>query len=260
MIMLLLFSCEGYNKLLKSQDPELKYSYAKKYFNQKKFTKSASLLESVVHYYRGRPEGEEVLYMIAQSYYGQKDYGTASEYFKAYWNLYPRGEFTELSKYYSFYGLYLQSPDARLDQTPTHEAISQILLFLEDYPQSEQSVNAKEILFELQDKLAYKEYRAAKLYYDLGTFMGNNYRACVLTADNVLKIYPFTNYREELYYLKIKSKHELAIVSDNELIQGRYRDVVDEYYNYMNEFPEGKYVKEVKKYFDYANSRIEKKF
>ena len=54
----------------------------------------------------------------------------------------------------------------------------------------------------------------------------------------------------------IRSKYELALVSVDEKLQGRYREVVDEYYNYMNEYPEGKYVKEVKRYFDYANKRI----
>ena len=38
--------------------------------------------------------------------------------------------------------------------------------------------------------------------------------------------------------------------------QGRYRDVVDEYYNYMNEYPEGNYVKQVTKFYDYASKRI----
>ena len=37
---------------------------------------------------------------------------------------------------------------------------------------------------------------------------------------------------------------------------GRYRDVVDEYYNYMNEYPEGNYVKQVTKFYDYASKRI----
>ena len=41
-----------------------------------------------------------------------------------------------------------------------------------------------------------------------------------------------------------------------EKLQGRYREVVDEYYNYMNEYPEGKYVKQVQKFYDYASKRI----
>lgn len=257
-VMMMLFSsCGEYNKLLKSQDADLKYSYAKKYFNQKKYVRSATLLEEVVQYYRGRTEAEESLYLLAQSYYGQKDYVTASEYFKTYYNTYPKGEFAELARYYSAYGLYLDSPDPRLDQTQTYESISQFLIYLEYYPQSERAKEAQDILFELQEKLAYKEYLAAKLYFNLGTYLGNNYGACVITAENALKSYPDTKYREELVYLIVCSKYEVAVVSVDERLQGRYREVVDQYYNYMNEFPEGKYVKQITKYFDYANSKIE---
>jgi outer membrane protein assembly factor BamD len=260
LMMLLLSSCGEYNKLLKSQDADLKYSYAKKYFNEKKYVKSATLLEEIVQYFRGRTEAEESLYLLAQSYYGQKDYVTASSYFTTYYNTYPKGEFTELARFYAAYGLYLDSPDTRLDQTQTHESIRQFLLYMEYYPQSERAAQAQDILFELQEKLANKEYLAAKLYYNLGTYMGNNYLACVITADNALKSYPDTKYREDLIYLMVAAKYELAIVSIEERLQGRYREVVDEYYNYMNEYPEGKYIRQVKKYFEYANNKIEKNY
>ena len=71
-----------------------------------------------------------------------------------------------------------------------------------------------------------------------------------------MKNYPYSKYREEFMYLILRSKYELALVSYEEKLQGRYREVVDEYYNYMNEYPEGKYVKQVQKFFDFANKRI----
>lgn len=54
----------------------------------------------------------------------------------------------------------------------------------------------------------------------------------------------------------IRAKYELALVSVEEKLQGRYRDVVDEYYTYVNEYPEGRFLKQVTKYFEYANKRI----
>jgi len=249
-------SCGEYNKILKSTDYELKYSYAKKYFNEKNYTKAATLLEEVVAILKGTPSAEESLYLLAQSYYGQKDYQTAAAYFNTYYTTYPRGEFSELARFYSGYGLSLDSPDPRLDQTQTYEALAQLQLYLEYYPQSERAYQAQEILFELQEKLAYKELLGAQLYYNLGTYMGNNYLSCIITVDNALRDYPYSKYREEFIYLKIRSKYELALVSVTDRLQGRYRDVVDEYYNYTNEFPEGKYTRQVQRFFDYANRHI----
>ena len=256
MIAVLFSSCGEYNKILKSTDYELKYSYAKKYFNMKEFTKSATLLEELVPIYKGTASAEESLYLLAQSYYGQKDYLTASQYFNTYYTTYPKGEYTELARYYSGYGLYLDSPDPRLDQTQTYKAIAELQLYLEYYPQSERAKEAQNIMFELQEKLAFKELLATRLYCNLGTYMGNNFQSSVITAQNALKNYPYSKYREEFMYYVIQSKYELAMVSVEEKLQGRYRDVVDEYYNYMNEYPEGKYVKQVKKFYDYASKRI----
>ena len=114
MMTVLLSSCGEYNKILKSTDYELKYSYAKKYFNAKQYSKSATLLDELVTIFKGTAYAEESLYLLAQSYYGQKDYQTASQYFETYYTTYPKGEFTELSRFYSGYGLYLDSPDPRL--------------------------------------------------------------------------------------------------------------------------------------------------
>lgn len=256
MITVLLSSCGEYNKILKSTDYELKYSYAKKYFNAKQYSKSATILDELVTIFKGTAYAEESLYLLAQSYYGQKDYQTASQYFETYYNTYPKGEYTELSRYYSGYGLYLDSPDPRLDQAQTYRAIEQLQLYMEYYPQSERAAEAQKIMFDLQEKLAYKEMLATRLYYNLGTYGGNNYLSCVITAQNALKNYPYSKYREEFMYFIIRSKYELSLVSVDEKLQGRYRDVVDEYYNYMNEYPEGQYVKQVQKYYDYASKRI----
>ncbi|OAV66259.1 DNA uptake lipoprotein [Bacteroidales bacterium Barb6] len=256
LIAVLFSSCGEYNKVLKSTDAEHKYSYAKKYFNAKKYSKSATLLEELYTIFKGTVNAEESLYLLAQSYYGMTDYQTASQYFETYYTTYPNGEYTELSRYYSGYGLYLDSPEPRLDQTLTYKAIEQLQLYMEYYPQSERAEEAQNIMFELQEKLAHKELQAIRLYYNLGTYMGNNYLASVITAQNALRNYPYSKYREDFMYYIIRSKYELALVSVDEMLQGRYREVTDEYYNYTNEFPEGKYIRQIQRFYDYANKQI----
>ena len=62
MMTVLLSSCGEYNKILKSTDYELKYSYAKKYFNAKQYSKSATLLDELVTIFKGTAYAEESLY------------------------------------------------------------------------------------------------------------------------------------------------------------------------------------------------------
>ena len=56
---LLLVSCGEYNKILKSTDYELKYDYAKKAFERKKYMQAATLLEELVAIFKGTDRAEE---------------------------------------------------------------------------------------------------------------------------------------------------------------------------------------------------------
>ena len=262
LITILLSACSEYNKVLKNPDPEYRYTYAKKYFDQGKYSRSATILESLVGMFKGTSYAEESLYLLAQSYYKTKDYTTASQYFSTYYKTYPKGQYTELARYYSAYGLYLDSPDPRLDQSLTYKSMEQFQEFIEYFPQSERKEEAQAVLFELQEKLAYKELLAVRLYYNLGNYVigypfpGGNYTSCVITAQNALRTYPFSYYKEDFMYYSIRAKFDMANESIEEKKDLRYRDVIDEYYAYINDFPGGKYYKQVHKIFESAQKEL----
>ena len=246
---LLLTSCGEYNKLLKSTDYEYKYEAAKNYFANGQYTRASVLLNELIAILKGTDKAEESLYMLGMCYYNQKDYQTASQTFIQYYNVYPRGTFTELARFHAGKALYLDTPEPRLDQSGTYNAIQQLQLFLEYFPNSAKKEEAQNMVFALQDKLVMKEYMSARLYYNLGNYRGNNYLSCVITAQNALKDYPYTNLREELSILILRAKYELAVYSVDEKKTERYRETVDEYYAFKNEFPESKYLKDAERIF-----------
>lgn len=250
-----LSSCGEYNKLLKSTDYEYKYEAAKNYFAKGQYGRSATLLNELITILKGTDKAEESLYMLGMSYYNQKDYATAAQTFMTYYNTYPRGIFTELSRFHAGKALFLDTPEARLDQSGTYQAIQQLQMFLEYYPGSNKHQEAQDMMFELQDKLVYKELLSARLYYNLGNYLGNNFESCVITAQNALKDYPYTDYREDLSILVLRAKYEMAVNSVEDRKKDRYRETVDEYYAFKNEFPESKYLKEADKLFN-ASTKI----
>ena len=251
-----LSSCGEYNKILKSTDYEYKYEAAKNYFANGKYSKSATLLEDMLIQLKGTDKAEESLYMLAMSYYNQEDYSTSSHYFTTYYNTYPKGQFTELARFHAGKSLGLDTPEPRLDQSGTYKAIQELQMFMEYFPQSSKKQEAQDMIFALQDKLVLKELYSAKLYYNLGNYMGNNYESCVITAQNALKDYPYTDYREELSILILRARYEMAIYSVEDKKADRYRETVDEYYAFKNEFPESKYLKEAEKIFNESQKVI----
>ena len=140
-------SCGEYNKVLKSSDPNYKFEYAKKAFEERKYVQSATLLEDVVKVLKGTDKAEESLYLLGLSYYENKDYGSASTYFQTYYSHYPKGKYTELARFYSGYGYYLDSPEPQLDQTDTYKAIHELQKFLDYLPNSDKRNIAQNAIF-----------------------------------------------------------------------------------------------------------------
>lgn len=259
-----LSSCGEYNKVLKSTDYEYKYEAAKAYFAKGQNSRAATILEELIPIMKGTSNGEESLYMLAMTYYNQGDFVTASHYFNTYYTTYPRGTYIELARFHSGKALYLDTPEPRLDQSSTYKAIDELQMFLEYFPTSNRRDIAQNMIFELQDKLVEKEYLSAKLYYDLGSYTGNtvysstgnNYLAAVVTAQNILREYPYTQRREDLSILILRAKYDMAKESVLEKKAERMRETIDEYYAFKNEFPDSKYMKEVEAIFKDASKYV----
>ena len=263
-----LASCGEYNKVMKSTDYEYRYEAAKSYFGMGEHNKASVILEELIPIMKGTNNAEESLYMLAMCNYNMKDYVTASHYFTNYYSTYPSGRYAELARYNSGKALFLDTPEPRLDQSSTYKAIQELQIFMEYFPQSKFNTEAQMMIFNLQDKLVEKEYLSAQLYYDLGTYTGNtsytadmqvngnNFLACITTAQNILKDFPYSSMREEVSILLLRAKHKLGSESVLEKKEERMRDAIDEYYSFKNEFPESKYMKEVENIYKDASKYV----
>ena len=255
----LLTGCGEYNKVLKSTDYNYKFDYAKRAFELKKYAQTYTILEDCYTVFRGTDKAEESLYLIGLSYYENKDYVNSGSYFKQYYTQYPRGQYTELARFYSGYGYYLDSPDPQLDQTETVKAIEELQAFLDYFPKSDKVSIAQNAIFELQDKLVLKQLQNATLYYNLGNYMGNNYESCVITAKNAIKDYPYSKYKEQLEFLILKARYHEASESVDEKKEERFRTVVDEYYSFVNDYPDSEDRKEADNIFKIASKHVNDK-
>lgn len=238
LILPLLCSCGEYQKALKSKDYEYKFDYAKRAFDEKRYVQASTLLKECATVFKGSNKAEEVLYLLGLSEYENKDYISSGSYFKTYYTRYPKGKYAELARFYCGYGYYIDSPDPQLDQSTTIQAIQELQGFLDYFPRSDKISVAQQAIFELQDKLTLKQLQNAQLYYNLGTYRGNNFQSAIIVAQNAIKDYPYSKYKEDLELLVLKAKFQEADLSIDERKEDRFREVVDEYYNFINNYPD----------------------
>lgn len=244
---ILLSSCANeFNNVYKSNDWTFRYEFAKEKFAQHKFTQASTLFGDMINVMKGTDNAEECLFLYGLSAFNDKDYESAADIFKKYFATYPKGEYAEQASFLIGESLYNCSPEPRLDQSETYSAMRAYQDFMDVYPLSTKKETAQNRLYELQDKLVEKELHSAKLYYNLGTYFGNctsggnNYEACIVTSQNVLKDYPYTTLREDFAALIMKSKYQLAASSVEAKRLKRYQDAEDECYGFINEYPDSK--------------------
>ena len=241
LVLLFLCSCSEYNKLLKSRDFELQKTKALEYYAETKYAKTTELLRLILPRYRATEEGEELNWIYARSFYGMKDYMMAGSQFKLFVDQFPFGKYTEDAYYYAAYCDYLLSPRPALDQEYTREAIEGFYLFVTKYPNSPRTEECNRYITELENKLVEKNYKSARLYYDM-----REYKAAVVAIENSLKVFADSKHREEMMFLKLNSLYLYAVNSMPDRQRTRYQDTLDDYYSFIEEYPDSKYLRDVR--------------
>lgn len=235
---ILLSSCGEYQRAQKSQDYNYKFDFAKRAYEDKRYVQAATLLQECINVFKGSDKAEESLYLLGMSHFENKDYASSGAYLKTYYSRYPKGKYAEAARFFCGYGYYLDSPDPQLDQSETIKAIEELQAFLDYFPRSDKVSIAQNAIFEMQDKLTLKQLQNAQLYYNLGNYMGNNYESAVIVARNAVKDYPYSKYKEDLEMLILKARYQEAANSIEERKADRFRDVIDEYYSFINNYPD----------------------
>ena len=234
-------SCKSqYELLLNSNDIDAKYDAAFAYFNEGKYSKAASLFESLSMLTNGTERDDTVRYYWGLSNYKYKDYYTAETNFDQFIQSYPRSPFISDATYLRIDCLYRSTLRYELDQTPTYKAINAISQYILEHEDTEHMEVCRDMLVELNERLDRKAYEGAKLYYKM-----EDYLAARVAFKNVIKDDSENVYREDILYYIAMSSYKYAHLSVPEKQKERYLAFVDDYYNFIGELPDSKYRKEL---------------
>ena len=251
LVMVLMRSCGEYQKLLKSNDSNAMYKKAIEYYNQGDYTRALSLFDAIALMFTGTGKSQTIAYYRAYCNYNQKNYNLAAELFKQFVGRYPESSYVEECLYMMGYCNYLLSPNPRLDQATTNQAINDFQLYLGRYPNSARKEEINSYLNVLQDKLAHKDFLGAKNYYLRG-----HYTSAVVCLENCLKDYPGTKHKEEIMYMLFNSKYEMAVNSIEEKQYERFSAAKEEYYYFIDEYPQSRYAADMSKKYEVINNYL----
>jgi len=231
-------SC-GFQKILKNGTADEKYEAAIKYYNEKDYSRALQLFDQIMGAMRASDKAEKIYYYYAYCYYNQKDYTLASYYFKRYATTFPNSPQAEECSFLCAYCNYMNSPEYSLDQTITFEGLKELQLFANTYPKSKRISECNDLIDKLRDKLEYKDYKMAKLYYRM-----EDYAAAITSLNNIIKDFPGTVHKEEIMFLIFKSYHKFAKESIEEKKKDRHQKAIIAYTEFVAQYPESQFLTE----------------
>lgn len=239
-ILLFLVSCERrLNRALKSTDKDFILKVAEEYEAKKKYTQAISLYEYATKFVVGTDEAPEIAYRNANLNYQDKNYRLAAHQFKNFVLSYPKDPRADNAAYMVAYCYYIDSPDYNLDQTNTYDALKELQNYINTYPNSEKISVCNEMMDKLNRKLEKKAFENAKTLYKI-----TEYKAAIISFNNVLNDFPDTKLREEITLYLLRSKTELAVNSIHKLQNERIIDAVKAYDNFIKQYPKSEYMDE----------------
>ncbi len=246
-------SCgQSYQKVLKSTDFKFKYEKAIEYYDKEVYTKAIPLLEEL-RTYVGNQDIEKISFLYANAHFGNKDYITAAYYFKTFADFYPKSVYVEEAAFMIGYCYYKLSPRTSLEQTYSLKAIDAFQLFINAHPYSEKVAEANGLIDGMRKKLEEKAFESAFLYYKI-----KSYKAAINSYKNLLNEFPDTERKEEINFMVLKSRFELAQKSIESKKEERFKNTVESYYTFVDQYPESQYIKDAERIYDMSNKNLVK--
>lgn len=247
-------SCKSsFEQLRLSSDTDLKLTKAFEYYEAEDYLKAQYLLEDLIGAVRLTDKAEKVYFHYAYTHYHLENYSFASYYFKQFANTFPNGKYTEEAMFMSADAFYNMSPDFRLTQEDTENAIEGLQIFANTYPNSERVPACNQRIDELRAKLETKSLESARGYYHR-----KNYKAAAYTFKNLLVEYPDTKQGEFIRYMIIKSDVKYAQQSILSKQVERYEATIADCESFKRRHPESKYNKEIANIQESATNKIKK--
>lgn len=254
-ILLVLTSCNrDFDKLLKSDDYGLKLTKAYEYFEAEDYYRAQTLFEQARPFYRGTKELEKIYFHYAYTQYYQEKYILSAYYFRDFYKNYPNSDYAEESQYMAAFSNYEMSPNHRLEQSATLQAIDGFQLFVNTYPNSDRVERCNILIDELRAKLEKKAIATADLYFKL-----EEYQAATQSYQNILQDYPDTRAAAQIRMQILRASYELAINSVDSKMEERLEEALDAYKIFKDRHGSNEaLMKEADKIYDTSIERLGK--
>jgi len=147
------------------QDAQQAIDQATADLEAKRYRQAEEQFTFIIFNFPGSRQASDAQYYLAETYYGSRDYTQAQSEFEFYLKSFPNGRFQEEAAYKLAVSYLRSAPGHVRDQSRALRAREIANEFLETYPDSPLRRDAEKLLDDIAERLALREFDAARIYY-----------------------------------------------------------------------------------------------
>ena len=166
------------------EDLSPRYEKAIKYFNKAKYDRAKDEFDYIIMADPGSKLANESQYYIAESMFQLEEFAEASTAFDRYARFSPDYSKIEKSRYRICECAINSSNPYQRDQSQTLNALEQLQMFIDDFPESDFIPDAEDAILSTRLKLARKDYEVGRMYLKL-----EEYESALIYFQSVLNHY-----------------------------------------------------------------------
>ncbi len=136
----------------------------------KRYRQAEDQFTFIIFNFPGSRQASDAQYYLAETYFRSNDYFQAQNEFDFYLKSFPNGRFQEEATYKLAVSYLRSAPSHVRDQSRALKAQEIINQFLETYPDSPLRPEAEKLLGDIAERLALREFDAARIYYTSGEY------------------------------------------------------------------------------------------
>ena len=223
------------------------FARAEEALARRKYDRAVELYRTTLDFGRSGDTADDAQLGLARAYAGSRQYLLAGAEFTRFVELYRADPRVEDAAYERILAYAALSPTYELDQTDTATAIQYIDGFLRQYPAGAHSAATAELLADLREKLARKQYEEGRLYERRDLF-----EAAVISYTGLLATYPTSAYADDAMLGALRTQVSFADNSVRARQSARYGEALRLYDRLTSLFPQSPTLAEAQTLYDRA--------
>lgn len=198
------------------------YDYGMRRMEKKDCLRAIEAFQIVTLNFSGSDLVDDAQFQLGEAYLCTQEHPLAIVAYRKLLRDFPQSPYADRAQYKLALAIFKQSSPVALTQDKTYEAIRELQIFLDEYPESPMASEAKTLLQQCYDKLAEKDYKIGHLYFRMG-----DWEASRLYFGEMITEYPESRWVSHAQY-------EIA---ESYAKQGQWEKALVEFQTFLQRYP-----------------------